>query len=252
MAPDAAGGERKKPTLARTVKDKWRSKVWFKVRAPGLFQHAELGETLATEPEGVIGRTLETTLAELSGGADVSKAHIKLRFSIEEANPQDHVASTRFVGHELTSDYIRRLARRKRSKIDMSITVTSKDGVEITLKPVAVSEHRLQAKLRTRLRSKLRELLVQIASQKAAAELVRDMLDGELGKALSNGLRPLYPLKKIEIRASEVKGPIPEAAQVASPESTAPTGGPSEGVGEPAEGPSDGPVAAPPVAAPPA
>jgi ribosomal protein S3AE len=35
----------KKATLARTVKDKWRSKHWYKVRAPGLFQLAELGET---------------------------------------------------------------------------------------------------------------------------------------------------------------------------------------------------------------
>ncbi len=50
----------KKPAMARTVKDKWRSKHWFKVRAPGLFQHVELGETVATEPEQVVGRTLET------------------------------------------------------------------------------------------------------------------------------------------------------------------------------------------------
>ena len=61
----------KKTTLARTVKDKWRSKHWFKVRAPGLFQHAELGETMASEPEHVLGRTLETSMQELGGGADI-------------------------------------------------------------------------------------------------------------------------------------------------------------------------------------
>ncbi|MDE1820568.1 MAG: 30S ribosomal protein S3ae [Euryarchaeota archaeon] len=246
MSPaEEGGGEKKKTTLARTVKDKWRSKVWFKVRAPGLFQHVELGETLATEPEAIIGRSLETTLSELSGGTDVARAHIKLRFAIEEANAQEHVANARFVGHELTSDYIRRLARRKRSKIDLSITVVSKDGVEITLKPVAVSEHRLQAKLRSRMRMKMRELLTQVASQKVAADLVRDMLDGELGKALSNGLRPLYPLKKIEIRASEVKGPIPEAPP--APAEPTPAQGAPEG---PQEVPA--PETSPPVAAPPA
>jgi small subunit ribosomal protein S3Ae len=248
MAPaEEGGGEKKKPTLARTVKDKWRSKVWFKVRAPGIFQHVELGETPANEPEEVVGRSLETTLSELGGGTDVSKAHIKLLFRIDDANPQDHVATARFVGHELTSDYIRRLARRKRSKIDLSIGVTTKDGVEIILKPVAVSEHRLQAKLRTRLRSKLRSLLLEIAAQKSAAEFVRDMLDGELGKALSNGLRPLYPLKKIEIRASVVKGPIPES--VASPAEGAPA---TTEVGAPAETASAAPPAVEPPASPPA
>ena len=238
MAPaEEGGGERKKPTLARTVKDKWRSKVWFKVRAPGIFQHVELGETLSSTPEAVVGRSLETTLGELAGGADVSKAHIKLLFRIEEANPQDHVASARFVGHELTSDYIRRLARRKRSKIDLSLPVVTKDGVEIVLKPVAVSEHRLQAKLRTRMRMKLRTQLNEIASQKAAAEFVRDMLDGELGKAHSNGLRPLNPLKKIEIRASVVKGPIPEMPAAPSEPNPVPTG-----TLPPASAPGEGPA----------
>ncbi len=127
----------KKTALARTVKDKWRSKRWFKVRAPGLFQHVELGETVATEPEQVIGRTLETTLPELSGAGDTGKAHVKLRFRIERISG-DGVAEARFIGHDLTSDYVRRLARRKRSKIDTALTVTTKDGVQIVLKPVAV------------------------------------------------------------------------------------------------------------------
>ncbi|HEY6238812.1 MAG TPA: 30S ribosomal protein S3ae, partial [Thermoplasmata archaeon] len=118
----------KKTTLARTVKDKWRSKHWYKVRAPGLFQHAEIGETMASEPEQVVGRTLETTLQEVSGGADIGKAHIKLRFQIDRVSG-DNFAESRFIGHELTSDYVRRLARRKRSKIDTSLLVTTKDGV---------------------------------------------------------------------------------------------------------------------------
>ena len=87
----------KKTTLARTVKDKWRSKHWFKVRAPGFFAHAEIGETMASEPDQVIGRTLETTLQEISGGADIGKAHVKLRFQIDRVTGEN-VAETRFVG----------------------------------------------------------------------------------------------------------------------------------------------------------
>ncbi len=48
----------RKPALARGVKDKWRAKHWIKVRAPGLFQHVELGVTVASEPEQVVGRTI--------------------------------------------------------------------------------------------------------------------------------------------------------------------------------------------------
>jgi small subunit ribosomal protein S3Ae len=209
----------KKPAMARTVKDKWRSKHWFKVRAPGLFQHVELGETVATEPEQVVGRTLETTLPEISGGgADSGKAHIKLRFRIERLGG-DNVAEARFIGHDLTSDYVRRLARRKRSKIDLALTVTTKDGVQVVLKPVAVGEQRLQTRLRAELRHKMVEILTEEAQKRTSPEFVREMLQGELSKVLAHGLKTLYPLKKIEIRRSDVLGVIAE--ELAAPEPVA-------------------------------
>ena len=206
----------KKTTLARTVKDKWRSKHWFKVRAPGLFQHVEIGETVATEPEQVIGRTLETTLPELSGAADSAKAHVKLRFRVERLGG-DGVAEARFIGHELTSDYVRRLARRKRSKIDLALTVTTKDGVQFILKPVAVGEQRLQTRLRAELRHKMVSILTEEAALRTSPEFVREMLQGELSKVLAHGLKTLYPLKKIEIRRSEVLGVVADELPSAEP-----------------------------------
>jgi small subunit ribosomal protein S3Ae len=237
MAEKEAGP--KKATLARTVKDKWRSKHWYKVRAPGFFQHVDLGETMASEPEQVVGRTLEVSLQDISGGADIGKAHIKLRFQIERITGEN-VAEAKFIGHDLTSDYVRRLARRKRSKIDTSLLVTTKDGVEIILKPVAVGEQRLQTRLRAELRHKLRSLLKEEAAIKTSPEFVREMLQGDLGKLLSHGLKTLYPLKKIEIRSSVVLGTIADEL----PSSEAPAPKPVESEGEPVA--PDGPVLAPP------
>ena len=226
MADKEASG--KKTTLARSVKDKWRSKHWYKVRAPGLFQHVELGETVANEPEQVVGRTLETTLPELSGAQDVAKAHVKLRFRVERISG-DGVAEARFIGHDLTSDFVRRLARRKRSKIDTALTVTTKDGVRIVLKPVAVGEQRLQTRLRAELRHKIVSILSEEAQRKTSPEFVREMLAGELAKVLAHGLKTLYPLKKIEIRRSEVLGVISEELPATgepapAPETPPPTG----------------------------
>jgi small subunit ribosomal protein S3Ae len=226
----------RKPALARGVKDKWRSKHWIRVRAPGLFQHVELGETVATEPEQVVGRTIEATLPELSGTPDAGKAHVKLRFQIDRLGG-DGVAEARFIGHDLTSDYVRRLARRKRSKIDISVKVTTKDGVKFILKPVAVGEQRLQTRLRAELRHRIVEILNAQAQQRTAPQFVGDMLQGELSKALSHGVKSLYPLKKIEIRRSEVLGvisdeiPVPEPAAIpdapAAPAEMAEDGGPA-------------------------
>jgi len=201
------GAPAKKTTVARTVKDKWRSKRWYKIQAPGLFQHVELGETVATEPEQVVGRTVEATLPELSGSGDAAKAHVKLRFRVERISG-DGVAEARFIGHDLTSDYVRRLARRKRSKIDLSLTVTTKDGVQVILKPVAVGEQRLQTRLRAELRHKMVQILIEEAQLRTSPEFVREMIQGDLSKVLAHGVKTLYPLKKIEIRRSEVLGQI--------------------------------------------
>jgi len=55
------------------------------------------------------------------------------------------------------------------------------------------------------------------------------MLGGDLGKLLAHGLKSLYPLKKIEIRRSEVLGTIevttssdPASEAVAGPDVVAP------------------------------
>jgi small subunit ribosomal protein S3Ae len=162
---------------------------------------------------------------------DSGKAHVKLRFRIERLGG-DGVAEARFIGHDLTSDYVRRLARRKRSKIDLALTVTTKDGVQIVLKPVAVGEQRLQTRLRAELRHKMVSILTEEAAKRSSAEFVREMLQGELSKVLAHGLKTLYPLKKIEIRRSEVLGtiadelPLPEPAALiespAAPDAIAP------------------------------
>ncbi len=229
----------KKPTLARSVKDKWRSKHWFKIRAPGLFQHVDLGETAASEPEQIIGRTLEATLPELAGAQDTGKAHVKLRFRVERLTG-DGFAEARFIGHDLTSDYVRRLARRKRSKIDLSLTVTTKDGVEIVLKPVAVGEQRLQTRLRAELRHRIVEVLTEEAKLRTSAEFVQQMIQGELSKLLAHGVKSLYPLKKIEIRRSLVLGiisdEIPTAPAESVPEGPAAPEAPAEPVAAAGEG----------------
>jgi small subunit ribosomal protein S3Ae len=76
-----------------------------------MFSSALIGEALAEEADRLIGRIPEVTMQELTG--DFSQMHVKLRFKINEIKGND--AHTVFVGHDLTSDYVRRQTRRKHS-----------------------------------------------------------------------------------------------------------------------------------------
>ena len=94
-------------------KDKWKSKSWYNVMAPDMFKRAKIAEALSDEPEKLVGRVAEVTAQDVTG--DFSKMHIKLKFKVNDVRGTD--AHTYFIGHDMTSDYVRRMTRRRKSKV---------------------------------------------------------------------------------------------------------------------------------------
>lgn len=186
---------------AKKMKDKWRSKRWYKIVAPPMFESVGIGDTLADDPEKLIDRITVVTLDDLAG--DFTKSHIKLKFRIVEVH--DNIAYTRFIGHDVTSDYTRRLVRRKRSKMDGVFDVATKDGYVIRVKPMAVSEKRIQSSQQRQLRAIMKEHITETASRVTIGDFVKMMLNGSISKELFSKCKPIYPLKRIEIRKSEIK-----------------------------------------------
>src|SRR4030066_265266 len=132
---------KKTRTSARKIKDRWKAKGWYNILAPEMFNKQLLGETIADEPGKIMGRIAEVTVQDLTG--DFSKMHIKLQFKVHHVQGQD--ALTQFVGHDMTSDYVRRLTRRKRTRTDGTFDVTTKDAWEIRVKPMAIADRRIQS-----------------------------------------------------------------------------------------------------------
>ncbi len=189
-------------TTTKKVKDRWRAKEWYKVYAPDMFSRMQLGETPAESPNLLVGRVTEATVQDLTG--DFSKMHIKLKFKVHDVRGLD--VHTMFAGHDLTSDYVRRLTRRKRTKTDTVVKVTTKDGWGMVVKPMAVSEQRIQASQETAIRRIMDEEVKRIASECTIGEFVKKLIMGDLSRAISDASRKIVPIKRIEIRRSEVTG----------------------------------------------
>ncbi len=185
----------------RKVKDKWKAKSWYQIRAPKMFAGATVAETLADDPAKIVGRIAETTMQELSG--DFSKMHIKVAFKVHAVHGTD--AHTKFVGHELTSDYIRRLTRRKHSKIDGVFDVITKDGFTMRIKPMAVTERRAQSSQETLVRHIAQRACEDAAKANEIDGFVKHVLGGDLANTIYTEARKVYPLKRVEIRKSELR-----------------------------------------------
>ena len=193
MAPKTRGSSRK-------VKDKWKSKEWYKLRAPRMFNEAEIGETPSADPEFILGRTVEVTVQELTG--DYSKMNIKLKFKVTDVDGYD--AKTVFVGHELTSEYVRRLTRRKKTKTDHVVDVTTKDGFVLRVKPMSIADRRIQSSQEDAMRRILAETLLQMGKDNNLSDLIKAVISGDMSKDLAKACRVIIPIKRIEIRKTEV------------------------------------------------
>lgn len=192
--------EQQQRTSAKKVKDKWKAKEWYKVIAPEMFDSKQIAETLADSKEKLIGRIVEATLQDIIG--DFSKMHVKLRFQIRDIRGND--AITKFVGHDQTSDYIRRQVRRRKSKLDGVFDVITKDSYKIRIKPMAVTDRKIQNAQLTMIRNAMQNYLTEDGKNKTMSELVKEMLSGDMGTNLFKTCKHVYPIKRVEVRKSEV------------------------------------------------
>lgn len=217
---------------SKKLKDKWKAKQWYSIVAPGLFNRAKIGETLADDPSKLVGRTVEVTLQDLTG--DFRMMHIKLKFKIVDHSTSE--AFTRFLGHDLTSDFIRRQTRRKRTKMEGVFDIETKDGFKVRLKPMAMSDKRIQSSVQYQIRKKMMEVVEQAGKDHTFSELTSLVLTSDRDKALVSsilkGCRTIYPLRRVDMRKMEVLS-APENADDSPMDSAAPV--PEEEPVEPVE-----------------
>ncbi len=187
-------------TLTRKMRDKWRAKVWYTIIAPETFSSKELGVTPADDPKKVVGRIAETTLYDMTG--NFKKMHVKLYFRINRI--QGTNAYTRFIGHDMTADYIRRMIRRRRSRIDIIFDVKTSDGYMMRVKVLCVPDRRIKSSIESEIRKEIIRILSEKARGMVFSEYVKYLLSDGSIREISSAVKLIYPVRRIEIRKSEV------------------------------------------------
>ena len=165
-----------------------------------MFNRAKIAEALSDEPDKLIGRITEVTVQDITG--DFSKMHLKMAFKIDDVRGMD--AYTTFVGHDMTSDYVRRMTRRKRTKTDVIIDVYTRDEFLIRIKPLVISERRIKSSQQTAIREIVKTTIEKYCAKRTIAEVVKGIISGEIGKEAAVACKVIQPMQRVEIRKSEV------------------------------------------------
>jgi len=187
-------------TTTRKVKDRWKAKNWYTILAPSLFNNVPVAETLAESPDSLIGRVTEVSLQDITN--DFRKSHIKLLFSIDKV--EQNTAHTQLEGHLLTSDYLRRMIRRRKSRVDGVFDVETRDGALLRVKPFAIAEKRIQSSQKKLIRNVMNEVITKEGKAKTLNSFIKDCLEGKTGSEIYKHCKIYYPVKRIEVNKTEI------------------------------------------------
>ncbi len=195
-------------TRKRKHVDTWKTKKFYNILAPRMFNEIKIAETFASDPSNIIGRTIVTNMKEIS--KDFSKQHIKLCFKIYDVKGEN--AYTRFVGHSLSRDYMRSQIRRKTTRVESIIDATTKDGTTLRIKTIALAIGRAQTAQEKLLRKLMTEIVKNAASSMSLDNFVYEVVSGRISTKMYKSAGKIYPLKRVEVRKIKVLKQAPETA----------------------------------------
>ena len=187
--------------MAVTKTEGWKAKQWYNLVAPEMFGKANIGETVADVPEKLVGRVIEVTLGELTN--DLSKQNIKLLLKVDSVGGDS--AYTKFTGHQLTQDYLRSLVKRSTSNIETNISVSTKDGYTIRVKPSCYTIKRARANQVKAIRAVMNNVIMSKAKEMDLEQFVQEVVTGKLSASIYHDVKPIYPLRRVEVRKTEIE-----------------------------------------------
>ena len=163
------------------------------------FNNMEIGETLASEDNLVLGRTIEIGLNQITN--DPKTGSVKIKFKVNEV--KEGRGYCELVQYFMIPTYVRRVVKPGKEKIEDSFLVLTKDNVKLRIKPILLTKAETQHSLLSSLRFKTREIFVEYCKKNDYNRLLDDIISHNLQKTLRDTLKKIYPLNVAEIRLME-------------------------------------------------
>jgi small subunit ribosomal protein S3Ae len=199
------GVKKAKPVRPKSNKPKAglvrkKKKRWFEIIAPKEFKSKRIGETLAIEPNEIIGRKLRVNLMNLID--DFRRQGVSVHFRVVSVTDNSAICKT--TGYDLLRSHVRRLVRKGSSKMDDSFIVEAKDGLKFRIKPFVVSRHKLNDSSISSIRKKTSEFFKNRIREADSEDVFGAIVRGKLQRELRSNLMKICPIGACEIKAFEL------------------------------------------------
>lgn len=184
----------------RRVRDKWRNKDWYKIITPNYFGNVELGIVPADDPIRLVGRVVDATLYDITN--DFAHQYLKMYFQVTEVDGK--TAKTVFKGHEYSRDYLRSLVRRRTTRVDAILNVTTKNGYRLRVAVSAFTLNRVKTSQEVTTRSIMRRIIDEKAAVLTFDQFAQEVVLGKIASDIYNEAKKVAPLRHVGIRKSKL------------------------------------------------
>jgi len=168
--------------------------------SPPYFGGSELGTFPSDDSLKLVGRIVDATLYDVTD--DFAHQYLKMYFRVIDV--EGKIAHTVFKGHEYSRDYLRSLVRRRTTRVDGTLSITTKDGYQLRL---AVSAFTL-SRIKTSQERIIRAIIKRIVEEKAVAltfdQFVQEVVLGKIASDIYNEAKKIAPMRHVGIRKSKL------------------------------------------------
>lgn len=194
-AKKAAKAAPKKIKKKSRVVDTWKTKRWYTIRAPKAFEEKELGKAISSDPKLLIGRSIKTTLRDITGNIPHQNITIKLKVT----DVKGESLTTKLAGFEFNRGYIQRQTRRMHSIITTITDATTKDGYKIRVKALSFGHGKMHVAQEKEVRRITTNRVKTFCEATPFEKIFLESIYGKLAAEIFKLVKKIYPLTKTEI-----------------------------------------------------
>jgi len=181
--------------MAEEKAAKIKRKKWVQIIAPELLRNEVIGEIPVIEPNSLIGRIVTTNLMNIT--RDIKKQNTSLKLII--TNIKGGKAVTDFYGYYLNANSIKRLVRRGKEKIGISIICKTSDNKKIRIMPLIIPHQKVKNSIATSYRKDAKNYLASYIAKTTLSNIIKDLIMNKLQRDLKGALKKIYPVRILEI-----------------------------------------------------
>lgn len=202
----------------KKAQDPFLKKEWYTLTAPSIFAKKDCGKTIITKTqgqkiasEGLKGRVVEVSLADLQSNEEL--AYRKIKLCIEDV--QGFNCLLNFHGMDMTRDKICSLIKKKQTIIEANVDCKTSDGYMLRMFCIAFTDKPKDQKKITcyansaqcrAVREKMEAYMAKMGGKGDLKSLVKELItkEKECGNDIEKECKNIFPIKECYIRKVKV------------------------------------------------